>query len=96
MKSNIHPTYFPQAKIVCACGATRIVGSTVENISVEVCSNCHPFYTGKQKLLDTARRVEKFQERKMRAETMVKARLPKSVKEKARKEKQAVKRAKAK
>lgn len=64
MKKEIHPTYFKDAKITCACGAVHIVGSTVEDIQVELCSKCHPFYTGeKQKILDTARRVEKFTER---------------------------------
>jgi large subunit ribosomal protein L31 len=63
MKAQIHPTYFSEAKIVCACGNTMILGSTVEEIHVELCSKCHPFYTGKQKLIDTARRVEKFAER---------------------------------
>jgi len=61
MKKDIHPTYFPEAKIICACGKTYNVGSTREEIHVELCSNCHPFFTGKQKLVDTARRVEKFQ-----------------------------------
>ncbi|MEO5928129.1 MAG: 50S ribosomal protein L31 [Patescibacteria group bacterium] len=63
MKADIHPTYFPAAKIVCACGNVIMAGSTVEEIHVELCSSCHPFYTGKQKLIDTARRVEKFQEK---------------------------------
>ncbi|MDQ7815201.1 MAG: 50S ribosomal protein L31 [Patescibacteria group bacterium] len=63
MKAAIHPKYFPKAKIVCACGNEMIVGSTIEEIHVELCSKCHPFYTGKQKLIDTARRVEKFAER---------------------------------
>jgi len=64
MKHSIHPTYYPNAKVTCACGAVRVVGSTQQEIHVEVCSNCHPFYTGKQKLVDTARRVEKFEARK--------------------------------
>ncbi len=63
MKAAIHPTYFPAAKIKCACGNVIEAGSTVEDIHVELCSKCHPFYTGKQKLVDTARRVEKFQEK---------------------------------
>jgi large subunit ribosomal protein L31 len=63
MKKETHPTYFPDAKVVCACGNEFTVGSTVKEIHIELCSNCHPFYTGKQKLVDTARRVEKFQER---------------------------------
>lgn len=63
MKKETHPTYYPDAKVECACGNTFTVGSTVKEISIELCSNCHPFYTGKQKLVDTARRVEKFQEK---------------------------------
>jgi large subunit ribosomal protein L31 len=69
MKKEIHPTYHPDAKVVCACGNTFTVGATVEEINVELCSNCHPFYTGKQKLVDTARRVEKFQERAAKKST---------------------------
>lgn len=63
MKAAIHPKYTTDAKISCACGATYVVGSTMPEISIELCSACHPFYTGKQKLIDTARRVEKFQEK---------------------------------
>jgi len=60
MKQDIHPTYFPEAKIKCACGNVLTVGSTKEKIDIEVCSACHPFYTGKGKLIDSAGRVEKF------------------------------------
>lgn len=60
MKSGIHPTYFPEAKIVCACGATYTTGSVNERIDIELCAACHPFFTGKQKIIDSARRVEKF------------------------------------
>ncbi len=63
MKADIHPTYYPNAKIICVCGNVIEAGSTVQEIHVELCSSCHPFYTGKQKLIDTARRVEKFQEK---------------------------------
>jgi len=63
MKTDIHPTYFPNAKVNCACGATFTVGSTKEKLSVEVCSNCHPFYTGGEKIIDTAGRVERFKAR---------------------------------
>lgn len=63
MKKDTHPEYFEKAKVVCACGHTFTVGSTMKEIRVEVCSACHPFYTGKQKMVDTARRIEKFQER---------------------------------
>lgn len=64
MNKTIHPEYFVKAKISCACGASYDIGSTMEKISVELCANCHPFYTGTQKIVDTARRVEKFVTRK--------------------------------
>ncbi len=67
MKKEIHPTYFPQAKVVCACGNTFTLGSTKENIEVEICSACHPFYTGNDKVLDTAGRVEKFKTKRANA-----------------------------
>ena len=62
MKEGIHPEY-KQTKITCACGNVIETGSTKENIFVEICSNCHPFFTGKQKLVDTGGRVEKFNRR---------------------------------
>lgn len=80
MKDNIHPKYIPNAKITCACGNEFIVGSTVEKIQVELCSNCHPFYTGKQKLVDTARRVEKYKERLAKKETEAAKRTGKKIK----------------
>jgi len=67
MKTDVHPTYFPEAKVTCACGRTFVVGSTQEKISVEICSNCHPFYTGNDKIMDTAGRVEKFKARRAAA-----------------------------
>ena len=63
MKTDIHPKYFPAAKVVCACGNTFTVGATRPEIHVEICAKCHPFYTGEQKLIDTAGRVEKFKSR---------------------------------
>lgn len=60
MKKDIHPKYYPEAKVICACGNNFTTGSTLPEIKVEICSVCHPFYTGKQKLVDSARRVEKF------------------------------------
>lgn len=62
MKTDIHPQYHT-ATVTCSCGNTFTIGATVETMRVELCSNCHPFYTGDQKLVDTAGRVEKFQER---------------------------------
>ena len=69
MKTETHPTYFPEAKVVCACGRKFTVGSTKEKLEVEICSNCHPFYTGNEKILDAAGRVEKFKARKARAKS---------------------------
>jgi len=63
MKKDIHPKYFPKAKVSCACGNEFITGSTKEVVKTEICHLCHPFYTGKQKLVDSARRVEKFNEK---------------------------------
>ena len=63
MKSDIHPTYFSEAVATCACGAVYTVGSTKEKIEVEICSACHPFYTGQDKVLDTTGRVDKFKKR---------------------------------
>lgn len=62
MKQGIHPEY-NQTHIKCACGEVIETGSTKENISVEVCSKCHPFFTGKQKLVDTGGRVDRFKKR---------------------------------
>lgn len=66
MKKDIHPTYYPKAKVSCACGNTFDVGSTMPELKIDICSACHPFYTGKQKLVDTARRVEKFKEKQVK------------------------------
>lgn len=60
MKKSIHPEYFTQSKVKCACGNTFTTGSTLKELDIEICSNCHPFYTGKQKLVDTAGMVDKF------------------------------------
>ncbi|MBI4252862.1 50S ribosomal protein L31 [Candidatus Uhrbacteria bacterium] len=63
MKTAIHPNYVQTARIRCVCGNVVTTGSTLEDIQVELCSQCHPFYTGKQKLIDTAGRVEKFKKK---------------------------------
>ncbi|MBI4089948.1 MAG: 50S ribosomal protein L31 [Candidatus Kerfeldbacteria bacterium] len=71
MQSNIHPTYYPEAKIVCAsCNSSMVTGSTQPEMRVEVCSNCHPFYTGKQNLIDTAGRVDRFKRMVSRRESI--------------------------
>lgn len=63
MKTDIHPTYYPEATVKCACGNTFIVGATREVLEVEVCSSCHPFYTGQDKIVDKMGQVQKFKER---------------------------------
>jgi large subunit ribosomal protein L31 len=63
MKQTIHPQYFEEATIVCACGNTFKTGSTMETIRVELCSKCHPFYTGEQRFVDSGSRIEKFQKK---------------------------------
>lgn len=67
MKTEIHPTYHEKAIIRCACGAVYEVGSTRPEIQIEICANCHPFYTGEEKLIDTAGRVERFKTRRSKA-----------------------------
>jgi large subunit ribosomal protein L31 len=60
MKTDIHPTYYPEAKVVCACGNTWHTGSTQELLQTDVCSECHPFYTGEQRIVDTEGQVDRF------------------------------------
>ena len=67
MKKEIHPEFNKEAKVTCACGATFTIGSTKKEIEVEICSQCHPFYTGQEKVVDTAGRVEKFKARQDKA-----------------------------
>ena len=62
-KKDIHPKYYTNTQVHCACGNTFTVGSTKEFMEIEICSQCHPFYTGKEKMIDTAGRVEKFRKR---------------------------------
>jgi large subunit ribosomal protein L31 len=67
MKVDVHPTYYDKAKVACACGNSFTVGSTKDKIVVEICSNCHPFYTGTEKSLDAAGMVDKFKSRMAKA-----------------------------
>ena len=82
VKKDIHPKYYPKAKIKCACGAELKVGSTRELTEVEICSSCHPLYTGKQKFIDTAGRLERY--RKMVAKSSA---LKKNIKDKTKNKK---------
>ena len=72
MKTDIHPKYFDKAEVVCVCGNKFTIGSTKEKINVEICSACHPFFTGNEKILDTAGRVEKFKARRAAAKVPAK------------------------
>ena len=63
MKKGIHPKYYPEAKVVCSCGNTFTTGSTKELVRTDVCSVCHPFFTGEQRIVDTAGQVERFMKR---------------------------------
>ncbi len=72
MKKDIHPKYFEKTPVRCVCGNSFTIGSTQEKINVEICYKCHPFYTGEEKLIDTAGRVEKFKARKTKAESALK------------------------
>lgn len=69
MKQGIHPTYYSKVSVKCACGNTFETGATVPKLEVEICSDCHPFFTGKAKLLDSAGRVDKFKARAAKAKT---------------------------
>lgn len=80
MKKDIHPTYYTDAKVVCACGHSFTIGSTVKEIHVEICSNCHPFYTGKERLVDTAGRVDRFKKLAEQKAKVSKTRKGKAVK----------------
>lgn len=89
MKNEIHPEYHEKTQVSCSCGNTFTTGSTLPEISIEVCSSCHPFYTGKQKLVDTAKRVDKFEARVAKSKELSKNRRGK--KQKARNRDQAEK-----
>lgn len=72
MKKDTHPKYYPNSQVKCACGNTFNVGSTKEFTETEICSQCHPFYTGKEKLLDTMGQVQKFKEKLAKKEKLKK------------------------
>lgn len=67
MKTDIHPEFHSQAKATCACGAEYTVGSTMKSINMEICAACHPLFTGQEKVMDTAGRMEKFKARAAKA-----------------------------
>jgi large subunit ribosomal protein L31 len=83
MKDAIHPKYYPQAKVICACGNTFTTGSTLPEMHVEICSNCHPFYTGKQNLIDTAGTIDKFRKKASKSAELKSKRISKKLKTQA-------------
>ncbi len=86
MKKDIHPQYYSDAKFTCSCGATLTTGATQEEITVEVCSQCHPFYTGKRKVVDATGRVDRFKKLSQKADK--KKGLRKNIKSKEQKRKE--------
>lgn len=94
MKKEIHPKYFKNAKVTCTCGNIFEIGSTSETLDVELCSKCHPFYSGKQKLIDESGVINRYQSRLKKNEDASKTRKGKKVKQatvKAKKAKKAEK-----
>jgi large subunit ribosomal protein L31 len=89
MKKEIHPEYHTDLEVTCACGAKYVVSSTLDNLNVEVCAACHPFFTGKQRFLDTSRRLEKFAEKMKKQEEAAKERTGKKAKRARRAERKA-------
>jgi large subunit ribosomal protein L31 len=69
MKANIHPKYNQDCQVTCTCGNSFVTGSTLDKIEVEVCSNCHPFFTGQQKFVDVKGRIDRFKEKQAKGQT---------------------------
>lgn len=82
MKEKIHPEYYPGAQVICGCGNIFTTGSTRKQLKVELCSKCHPFFTGERRMIDTAGRVERFEQRFKKTEAR-KAQVEKAQQEKA-------------
>lgn len=87
MKKDIHPKYYSKAKIICACGAEFIIGSTKKLTNVEICSQCHPLYTGKQKFIDTAGRLERYEKIIKKSKAIKQSKKSKTKKAKPKEEK---------
>ena len=79
MKQEIHPTYHASATVTCACGNTFSTGSTKDTVQTELCNRCHPFFTGTQKIIDSARRLEKFETRQSKKARVVRTKKTKTV-----------------
>ncbi|NLX41950.1 MAG: 50S ribosomal protein L31 [Chloroflexi bacterium] len=88
MKSGIHPTYYPEARVICSCGNTWVTGSTVQELHTDVCSACHPFFTGQtQRLVDRGGQVERFQ-RKIQQAAGLRDQAAERARDKARRERE--------
>jgi large subunit ribosomal protein L31 len=85
MRKGIHPTYYPNAQVICSCGNTWTTGSTKEVVRTDVCSACHPFFTGEQRIVDTAGQVDRFMKRLERYDEMQEEKRPDATEKKARK-----------
>jgi large subunit ribosomal protein L31 len=96
MKKDIHPQYNNDTEVICACGNKFTTGSTLKSIRIELCNKCHPFYTGKQKFVDTARRVEKFKEKADKQTSAASLRIGKKAKKARASDKKTAKKAAAK
>lgn len=86
MKANIHPKYYESAQVICACGNRFTTGSTLETIRVELCNKCHPFYTGEQKFVDSASRIQKFKQKQAIAKQYLTKKVKKQEDQKAKDE----------
>jgi len=86
VKSAIHPTYYPEARVTCSCGNNWVTGSTKPEVQINICSQCHPFYTGEQRIVDTVGRVERF---RVRLEARQKAIARQQIEAQAREEAEA-------
>ncbi len=91
MQKKIHPKYYAETKITCACGNVIKVGSTKEAMETEICSACHPFYTGKKKVVDSAGQVDRFKKRMEKSTLLKKQTVKKKIKSKAKKAKTSTK-----
>lgn len=90
MKKDIHPKWYPEAQVICSCGETYTMGATQEVIRTDVCSACHPFFTGEQRIVDTEGQVERFMRRLERREELLESEKSRESKEERRRRKRAI------
>jgi large subunit ribosomal protein L31 len=90
MKKDIHPKWYPDAQVICSCGATYTMGATQEVIRTDVCSACHPFFTGEQRIVDTEGQVERFMRRLERRQELVELDEKRQTKKQRRRKKRAI------